>query len=148
MLKYIPLTTANAKCWFQVLKNIRSCNCLPFSQLILAGLDLDCLDICSKLLHLNPGYAHFCLLYMLSYSLNFLYVSVYFWTFFHFVAVERLSVDEFYWHSFVQRKVMRRWQQYQHSFHGVSIAAVFRDTKIINRSQCHWCCITCIYKVI
>ncbi|XP_022632402.1 serine/threonine-protein kinase ATG1t isoform X4 [Vigna radiata var. radiata] len=59
----------------KVLKNIRSCNCLPFSQLILSGLDPDCLDICSKLLHLNP--------------------------------VERLSVDEFYWHSFLQRKVRR-----------------------------------------
>ncbi|BAT79210.1 hypothetical protein LR48_Vigan04g135100 [Vigna angularis] len=65
----------NGKNSVQVLKNIRSCNCLPFSQLILSGLDPDCLDICSKLLHLNP--------------------------------VERLSVDEFYWHSFLQRKVRR-----------------------------------------
>ncbi|KAH1112527.1 hypothetical protein AAZX31_04G196500 [Glycine max] len=58
----------------QVLRNIRSCTCLPFSQLILSGLDPDCLDICSRLLRLNP--------------------------------VERLSFDEFYWHSFLQRKLM------------------------------------------
>ncbi|KAL5145898.1 Serine/threonine-protein kinase ATG1t [Glycine soja] len=38
----------------QVLRNIRSCTCLPFSQLILSGLDPDCLDICSRLLCLNP----------------------------------------------------------------------------------------------
>ncbi|XP_020213505.1 serine/threonine-protein kinase ATG1t isoform X2 [Cajanus cajan] len=41
----------------QVLKNIRSCTCLPFSQLILSGLDPDCLDICSRLLCLNPVFA-------------------------------------------------------------------------------------------
>ncbi|XP_040872439.1 serine/threonine-protein kinase ATG1t isoform X2 [Glycine max] len=39
----------------QVLRNIRSCTCLPFSQLILSGLDPDCLDICSRLLCLNPA---------------------------------------------------------------------------------------------
>ncbi|RDY11252.1 Serine/threonine-protein kinase ATG1t, partial [Mucuna pruriens] len=39
----------------QVLKNITSCTCLPFSHLILSGLDPDCLDICSRLLCLNPG---------------------------------------------------------------------------------------------
>ncbi|XP_027330175.1 serine/threonine-protein kinase ATG1t isoform X1 [Abrus precatorius] len=58
----------------QLLKNIRSCTCLPFSQWILSGLDPDCLDICSRLLCLNP--------------------------------VERLSFDEFYWHSFLRRKLM------------------------------------------
>eukprot|EP00256_Glycine_max_P061285 XP_014630363.1 serine/threonine-protein kinase ATG1t isoform X2 [Glycine max] len=41
----------------QVLRNIRSCTCLPFSQLILSGLDPDCLDICSRLLRLNPVFA-------------------------------------------------------------------------------------------
>ncbi|KAK2391113.1 serine/threonine-protein kinase ATG1t [Trifolium repens] len=39
---------------FQVLKNIRSCTSLPFSQSILSGLDPACLDICSRLLCLNP----------------------------------------------------------------------------------------------
>ncbi|XP_027190398.1 serine/threonine-protein kinase ATG1t [Cicer arietinum] len=38
----------------QLLKNIRSCTCLPFSPLIISGLDPDCLDICSRLLCLNP----------------------------------------------------------------------------------------------
>ncbi|XP_039687641.1 serine/threonine-protein kinase ATG1t [Medicago truncatula] len=32
----------------QVLKNIKSCTCLPFSQSILYGLDSACLDICSR----------------------------------------------------------------------------------------------------
>ncbi|KAJ1378261.1 Serine/threonine-protein kinase, active site [Sesbania bispinosa] len=58
----------------QLLKNIRSCTCLPFPKLIISGLDPDCLDICSRLLCSNP--------------------------------VERLSFDEFYWHSFLQRKLM------------------------------------------
>ncbi|KAL5145900.1 Serine/threonine-protein kinase ATG1t [Glycine soja] len=60
----------------QVLRNIRSCTCLPFSQLILSGLDPDCLDICSRLLCLNPGYAHF-LFYIFPYSLNFPWKSNY-----------------------------------------------------------------------
>ncbi|XP_028766074.1 serine/threonine-protein kinase ATG1t [Neltuma alba] len=38
----------------QLLKNIRSCGCLPFSQRILSELDPDCLDMCSRLLCLNP----------------------------------------------------------------------------------------------
>ncbi|XP_019437229.1 PREDICTED: serine/threonine-protein kinase ATG1t [Lupinus angustifolius] len=38
----------------QLLKNIKSCTQLPFSQLILSGLDPDCLDICSRLLSLDP----------------------------------------------------------------------------------------------
>ncbi|XP_057418030.1 serine/threonine-protein kinase ATG1t [Lotus japonicus] len=59
----------------QLLNNIRSCTSLPFSPLILSGLDPDCLDICSRLLCLNPA--------------------------------ERLSFDEFYWHSFLRRKLMR-----------------------------------------
>ncbi|KAF7834178.1 nodulation-signaling pathway 2 protein-like [Senna tora] len=44
----------NGKNNVQLLKNIRSCSCLPFSQLILPGLDPDCLDICSRLLCSNP----------------------------------------------------------------------------------------------
>ncbi|KAH7520806.1 hypothetical protein FEM48_Zijuj08G0185100 [Ziziphus jujuba var. spinosa] len=39
----------------QVLKKIKSSTCLPFSQLILPGLNPDCLDICTKLLSRNPG---------------------------------------------------------------------------------------------
>ncbi|RYR33871.1 hypothetical protein Ahy_A10g048534 isoform B [Arachis hypogaea] len=38
----------------QLLKNIRSSTGLPFSQMILLGLDPDCLDVCSKLLCSNP----------------------------------------------------------------------------------------------
>ncbi|KAI9070621.1 hypothetical protein K1719_047419 [Acacia pycnantha] len=38
----------------QLLKNIRSCTCLPFSQRILSAVDPDCLDMCSRLLCLNP----------------------------------------------------------------------------------------------
>ncbi|KAI4317136.1 hypothetical protein L6164_025035 [Bauhinia variegata] len=38
----------------QLLKNIRSCTCLPFSELTLSGVSPDCLDICSRLLCLNP----------------------------------------------------------------------------------------------
>lgn len=63
----------------QVLKNIRSCTCLPFSQSILYGLDSACLDICKRLLCLNP--------------------------------VERLSFDEFYFHSFLRGKSLGPWQQ-------------------------------------
>ncbi|XP_038693575.1 serine/threonine-protein kinase ATG1t isoform X1 [Tripterygium wilfordii] len=38
----------------QLLRNIKSCTCLPFSQLILPGLHPDCVDICTRLLALNP----------------------------------------------------------------------------------------------
>ncbi|XP_021300904.1 serine/threonine-protein kinase ATG1t [Herrania umbratica] len=38
----------------QLLQNIKSCTCLPFSKLILPGLDPDCVDICSRLLSVNP----------------------------------------------------------------------------------------------
>ncbi|XVE86584.1 hypothetical protein DITRI_Ditri18aG0045200 [Diplodiscus trichospermus] len=35
-------------------KNIKSCTCLPFSELILPPLHPDCVDICSRLLSVNP----------------------------------------------------------------------------------------------
>ncbi|KAH7566019.1 hypothetical protein ACOSQ2_022572 [Xanthoceras sorbifolium] len=38
----------------QLLKNIKSCTNLPFSQLILPELHPDCLELCSKLLSTNP----------------------------------------------------------------------------------------------
>ncbi|PON43484.1 Serine/threonine protein kinase [Trema orientale] len=41
---------------FQVLKNIKSSTRLPFSQLILPGLQPDCIDMCLKLLSLNPAH--------------------------------------------------------------------------------------------
>ncbi|XP_062097021.1 serine/threonine-protein kinase ATG1t [Humulus lupulus] len=46
----------NGRNSFQVLKNIKSSTCLPFSQLVLPGLHLDSLDMCSKLLSLNPAH--------------------------------------------------------------------------------------------
>nr|TKS02591.1 serine/threonine-protein kinase ULK3 isoform X1 [Populus alba] len=39
---------------FQLLQNIQSSSCLPFSQHILPGLHPDCVDICSRLLSANP----------------------------------------------------------------------------------------------
>ncbi|KAJ6854630.1 hypothetical protein NC651_039543, partial [Populus alba x Populus x berolinensis] len=39
---------------FQLLQNIKSSSCLPFSQHILPGLHPDCVDICSRLLSANP----------------------------------------------------------------------------------------------
>ncbi|KAJ4715250.1 protein kinase family protein [Melia azedarach] len=38
----------------QLLRDIKACKCLPFSQLILPGLHSDCLDICIKLLSVDP----------------------------------------------------------------------------------------------
>ncbi|KAK9272959.1 hypothetical protein L1049_003339 [Liquidambar formosana] len=38
----------------QLLQNIKSCMCPPFSQLILPGLHPDCIDMCSRLLSTNP----------------------------------------------------------------------------------------------
>ncbi|CAM8954714.1 unnamed protein product [Rhodiola kirilowii] len=40
---------------FQLLKNIKTCKCLPFAQQILPGLHQDCLDMCSRLLSKDPG---------------------------------------------------------------------------------------------
>ncbi|XP_048233454.1 serine/threonine-protein kinase ATG1t isoform X2 [Ricinus communis] len=39
---------------FQLLQNIKSCACLPFSQFILPTLHPDSVDICSRLLSVNP----------------------------------------------------------------------------------------------
>lgn len=39
----------------QVLKNIKSSTRLPFSQVILPGLNPDCIDVCLKLLSPNPA---------------------------------------------------------------------------------------------
>ncbi|XP_018827739.1 serine/threonine-protein kinase ATG1t [Juglans regia] len=39
----------------QLLQNIKSCKRLPFSQLILPALDPDCVDMCSRLLSINPA---------------------------------------------------------------------------------------------
>lgn len=39
----------------QLLQNIKTCTCLPFSQLFLRGAHPDCVDICSRLLSLNPA---------------------------------------------------------------------------------------------
>ncbi|XP_059432683.1 serine/threonine-protein kinase ATG1t-like isoform X2 [Corylus avellana] len=39
----------------QLLQNIKTCKCLPFSQLYLPSLHPDCVDICSRLLSLNPA---------------------------------------------------------------------------------------------
>ncbi|XP_021686653.2 serine/threonine-protein kinase ATG1t isoform X7 [Hevea brasiliensis] len=36
-------------------KNIKSCTCLPFSQFILQELHPDCIDMCSRLLSINPA---------------------------------------------------------------------------------------------
>lgn len=38
----------------QLLQNIKSSTCLPFSKLIIPQLDPDCVDICSRLLSVNP----------------------------------------------------------------------------------------------
>lgn len=38
----------------QLLRNIQSCTCLPFSKLILPGLHPDCVDMCSRLLSIRP----------------------------------------------------------------------------------------------
>ncbi|GMI98073.1 hypothetical protein like AT1G49180 [Hibiscus trionum] len=38
----------------QLLQNIKSSTCLPFSKLILSQLHPDCVDICSRLLSVNP----------------------------------------------------------------------------------------------
>ncbi|KAK8687844.1 hypothetical protein V6N13_086639 [Hibiscus sabdariffa] len=38
----------------QLLQNIKSSTCLPFSKLILSKLHPDCVDICSRLLSVNP----------------------------------------------------------------------------------------------
>ncbi|XVF14956.1 hypothetical protein REPUB_Repub09cG0106000 [Reevesia pubescens] len=40
----------------QLLHNIKSCTCLPFSKLILGRLHPDCVDICSRLLSVNPDH--------------------------------------------------------------------------------------------
>ncbi|KAF4351127.1 hypothetical protein F8388_017446, partial [Cannabis sativa] len=49
---------------FQVLKNIKSSTCLPFSQRVLPELHLDSVDMCAKLLSLNPthhlSFSEFC----------------------------------------------------------------------------------------
>ncbi|XP_021686654.2 serine/threonine-protein kinase ATG1t isoform X8 [Hevea brasiliensis] len=37
-------------------KNIKSCTCLPFSQFILQELHPDCIDMCSRLLSINPAH--------------------------------------------------------------------------------------------
>ncbi|KFK36038.1 hypothetical protein AALP_AA4G069800 [Arabis alpina] len=39
----------------QVLKNIKSSTCTPFSRLILQQLHPDCIDVCSRLLCINPA---------------------------------------------------------------------------------------------
>ncbi|XP_047319133.1 serine/threonine-protein kinase ATG1t [Impatiens glandulifera] len=39
----------------QLLQNIRSSTCLPFSELVLTHLQPHCVDICSRLLCVNPG---------------------------------------------------------------------------------------------
>ncbi|KAK6924217.1 Protein kinase domain [Dillenia turbinata] len=39
---------------FQLLQKIKSCKSLPFSEIILPGLDPDCVDMCSRLLMRNP----------------------------------------------------------------------------------------------
>ncbi|CAH2056982.1 unnamed protein product [Thlaspi arvense] len=39
----------------QILQNIQSCKCLPFSEFILPHLHSDCIDMCSRLLSINPG---------------------------------------------------------------------------------------------
>ncbi|PPD84417.1 hypothetical protein GOBAR_DD18657 [Gossypium barbadense] len=41
----------------QLLRNIKSSTCLPFSKLILPRLHPDCVDMCSRLLSVNPGLA-------------------------------------------------------------------------------------------
>ncbi|KAJ9170299.1 hypothetical protein P3X46_018418 [Hevea brasiliensis] len=41
---------------FQLLQNIKSCTCLPFSQFILQELHPDCIDMCSRLLSINPAH--------------------------------------------------------------------------------------------
>ncbi|MBA0589338.1 hypothetical protein Gorai_018091 [Gossypium raimondii] len=41
----------------QLLQNIKSSTCLPFSKLILPRLHPDCVDMCSRLLSVNPGLA-------------------------------------------------------------------------------------------
>lgn len=38
----------------QLLQNIMSCRCLPFSHIILPDLNPECVDICSRLLSTNP----------------------------------------------------------------------------------------------
>ncbi|KAI8031921.1 Serine/threonine-protein kinase ATG1t [Camellia lanceoleosa] len=38
----------------QILQNVQSCSCLPFSELILPGLHPDCVDMCSRLLSIKP----------------------------------------------------------------------------------------------
>ncbi|XWS33192.1 hypothetical protein CRYUN_Cryun22dG0058300 [Craigia yunnanensis] len=48
----------------QLLQNIKSCTCLPFSKLILQRLHLDCVDICSRLLSVHPAYVCFASLTM------------------------------------------------------------------------------------
>ncbi|XVF14957.1 hypothetical protein REPUB_Repub09cG0106000 [Reevesia pubescens] len=40
----------------KLLHNIKSCTCLPFSKLILGRLHPDCVDICSRLLSVNPDH--------------------------------------------------------------------------------------------
>lgn len=39
----------------QLLKNIKNCTILPFSEIILSDLHPDCIDICTKLLRQNPA---------------------------------------------------------------------------------------------
>lgn len=39
----------------QLLRNIQSCTQLPFSKFILSGLPSDCIDMCSRLLSIQPG---------------------------------------------------------------------------------------------
>lgn len=39
----------------QLLQNIMSCRCLPFSHIILPDLNPECVDICSRLLSTNPA---------------------------------------------------------------------------------------------
>ncbi|XVF14960.1 hypothetical protein REPUB_Repub09cG0106300 [Reevesia pubescens] len=40
----------------QLLHNVKSCTCLPFSKLILGRLHPDCVDICPRLLSVNPDH--------------------------------------------------------------------------------------------
>lgn len=120
-----------------MLKKIKSSTCLPFSQLILPGLNPDCLDICTKLLSRNPGLVY-CLInlhvFLLKQRLQrkqFINLLRTISTFVPYrlciVSGQRLSFHEFSRHKFL------RWQQWGFKSHANSYAAYSLHLRLFSR---------------
>lgn len=81
----------------QILQNIKASPCLPFSELIIPQLHPDSVDLCSRLLSIDPGLQIpviniICIAFLLHLSLIDLPIS----------AEKRISFKEFYRHRFLK----------------------------------------------